>query len=84
MDKSSKFISMANRVVKTVLQKRETRRSTIREQATATHSNCASTLWSMRMGKEPRPRGLKHRNGTLNTLGEIGGGLWHDDERVPK
>ena len=83
MDKSSKFIFMAKRVAKTVLQKRETQGSATREQAAATHSNSASTLRSMRMAEGLRPHELLCRNGTLSTLGEIGGGLWQDDERVP-
>ena len=75
MDKFSKFIYMAKRVVKNKQQKRETRRRVAREQAIEIHNNCASSLWSMRMVEEPRPLGLLRQNGTLRTLGEIGGGL---------
>ena len=75
MDKSSKSISMAKSVVKTMLQKRETQKIVEREQTTATRRNCASTLQSMRMAEEPRPHGLLCQNGTLNSLGEIGGAL---------
>ena len=75
MDKSSKFISMAKRVVKNKLQKRGTRRREAREQVVATHSNHASNPRSMRMAEEPRPLGLLCRNGTLTTLGEIEGRL---------
>ena len=75
MDKSSKFISMEKRVVKTKLQKRETRRRAAREKAATIHNNRASSLKSMRMAKEPRPRGFLRWNETLSTLGEIGGRL---------
>ena len=66
---------MEKRVVKRKQQKRGTQGITTRNKVAVACSNHAQSSRSMKMVREPKLLELLCWNGTLSTLGEIGGEL---------